>query len=107
LTEDRHCDHVHHVQGHHVVLDIGGNTGALLIFTAASRAGDEIEVCPASEWWRRTHAQVHARFVGETTLYAAVYPELEAGNYVCCGEACDTNPAFTIIGGEVTQLDWR
>ena len=55
---------------------------------------------------RRIHSQVHPRFVGQATLYAAVYPELEAGDYVCCGEAGDRE-SFTIAGGAVTQLDWR
>jgi hypothetical protein len=106
LTEHGQNDHEHHVRGNQVVLDIGGDTGALLIYTTASRGGEEIEIYQAGGTGRRTHSQVHPRFVGETTVYAAVYPELEAGEYVCCSEAADRAP-FTIKGGAVTQLDWR
>jgi hypothetical protein len=88
------------------VLDIGGDMGALLICMTADRAGVEIEVCLADEPWRRTHAQVHPRFVGEKTVYAAIYPALGAGDYSFCGEAADRDK-FTITGGAVTQLDWR
>jgi len=106
MSLDGHRAHLHHVQGHNVVLDIGGDVGALLIYTSPRRAGDEIEVCPAQQPWRRIHSQVHPRFVGDATVYAAVYPELEAGEYVCCEES-SARPPFTISGGAVTELDWR
>jgi hypothetical protein len=106
LTEHGNANHPHRVRGHQVVLDIGGDRGALLIFTASRRAGEEIVVCSRGEPGRHIHSQVHPRFVGSTTVYAAVYPELVAGDYVFCCETGDRG-SLTITGGVVTELDWR
>jgi hypothetical protein len=100
-------DHSHEVLGQAVVLDIGGDTGALVIYTSPDRAGDEIEVCPLGEPTRRTHSQIHGRIVGDTTVHAAVYPLLRAGRYLFCKEPHAASRGFTITGGEVTELDWR
>jgi hypothetical protein len=92
-----------------VVLDIGGDIGALVIAAAPSMAGTEIEICPAGmrsqppdnggDWWHgqwHTHphgaagsshhaAWPHVAVVGRPSAkgvtYAAVYPGLRDGSY--------------------------
>lgn len=88
-----------------VVLDIGADTGALVLHTPAELDNHEIEISlyGASQ---RTHSQVRQRHVGGTVRYAAVYPSLHEGEYVLWRD--ETTPAATvaITGGQVTSLHW-
>ena len=65
-----------------VVLDLGADVGALILYTPPGLDGREIEISrdtdPAA---RRTHSQVRARHLAAGTRYAAVYPGLPAGRY--------------------------
>jgi hypothetical protein len=84
-----------------VVLDIGGDVGALVLYTSPALHGHEIEVAPLGSDAKRVHSAVLERSIGNRTMYAAVYPELLAGDYeVCCGE----QPRFTVTGGNVTEV---
>lgn len=104
-TENPHAGHGT------VVLDIGGDIGALVVTAPAAMAGAEIEVCPAGarrrvpdegrgwwpgEWRSHSHAPsahqhshapawphvaVLARAVPNGIKHAAVYPGLRAGCY--------------------------
>ena len=104
-----------------VLLDIGGDIGALIINTAASMHLAEIEVSPVdvSEVHaplhdghthahpHRTHVAVRERRGPSGVRFAAIYPGLREGEYTVWGS--DGAPADTvhIVGGEVAQLDWR
>ena len=59
-----------------VLLDIGGEVGALIIITPARMAGEEIHVSPLPDPARRTHALVRERRLGAASCHAAVYPAL-------------------------------
>jgi hypothetical protein len=85
-----------------VVLDIGDNVGALVLYTDSARHGQEIEVSPLGSNARRVHSAVLERSVNGRTLYAAVYPELEEGDYEVCG---DGSPKFTITAGSVVEVN--
>ena len=54
-----------------VVMDVGGDIGALILYTTAELVGREIEIslddAPAA---RRTHALVRARHMTDATEYA-------------------------------------
>ena len=66
-----------------VVLDIGGDTGALILQTPAEMLGREIDVTPLSAPEAHgTHSLVRERQVSGTTTYAAVYPALPVGDYI-------------------------
>jgi hypothetical protein len=84
-----------------VVLDIGDTVGALVLYTDSSRHGQEIEVSPLGSDARRVHSAVLERGVNGRTLYAAVYPELEAGDYEVC---CEGSPKFSITAGAVAEV---
>jgi hypothetical protein len=94
-----------------VVLDIGGDVGALVVSAPAHLAGAEIEICPTGTrdqvpdegagWWHgtwrshhdpgRTHQHAHApawphvavlaRPTANGTHHSAVYPGLRSGTY--------------------------
>ena len=64
-----------------VMLDLGPDTGALVLYTPADLVGREIEISPHTPDARRTHASVRERPGSHGTRYAAVYAGLAAGDY--------------------------
>ena len=89
-----------------VVLDIGGDIGALIITTPASRHGDEIEVSPVGDPARRTHAAVRARYTGGGVCWSVVIGGLVAGRYVVWRDAGIPAGEIDVVGGSVAQFDW-
>jgi hypothetical protein len=86
-----------------LVLDIGGDTGALVIYAPANRDQAEIEISPAGSD-ARSHNVVRARAAGGGTRYAAVFPALPAGDYVVWQDAAAAAGTITIHGGQVTSF---
>jgi hypothetical protein len=84
-----------------VVLDIGADIGALVLYTPADMDDWEIEISRDGE--KRTHSQVHHRETGD---YAAVYPSLPAGDYAIWREDGEQAMTVTITGGSVTNCRW-
>ena len=83
------------------VLDIGRDTGALLLLVDADRDEEEIHVSPVTDPDRRTHTVVRAhRTPGGGTVYGALFPALPAGRYRVVG---GDGTVLDIRGGEVTQ----
>ncbi len=83
------------------VLDIGGDTGALLLLVDAARDEEEIHVSPVTDPGHRTHTVVRAhRTPRDTTVYGALFPALPAGRYRIVGA---DDAVVDIRGGEVTQ----
>ncbi len=90
-----------------VVLDIGGDTGALILHTPAEMLGREIDVTPArSPRAHGTHSLVRERQVSGTTTYAAVYPALPVGDYIIWRDRATPAGTVTITGGQVTRHHW-
>jgi hypothetical protein len=90
-----------------VLLDIGGDVGALIITAPAELAGTEIEVSPARPAGAgRTHAVVRERRLGAIVCHAAVYPALPGGQYTVWRDA--RRPAGTVVisGGAVASFRW-
>jgi hypothetical protein len=119
-----------------VVLDIGGDIGALVVCAPAALAGAEIEICPAGArrerpdegdgWWdgqwRHVHphgpgdhehaaAWPHVGVVARPTpagmQHAAVFPGLHAGRYeLWLRPDHATALVVDVRGGEVGAVDW-
>jgi hypothetical protein len=90
-----------------VVLDLGPGVGALVLHTPPELDGREIEVSPAgSTPARRAHSRVRPRTTGSHTQYAAVYPQLAAGDYTIWEDDVTPAAAVTIQGGQVTTAWW-
>lgn len=89
-----------------VMLDIGGNIGALIITTTPALVGAEIEVSPARTGATRTHVAVRERRGPSGSRYAAIYPTLPAGDYTIWDEHDQPADTVTITGGRVVELDW-
>ena len=86
-----------------LVLDIGGDTGALVIHAPADRDQAEIEISPAGSD-ARSHNVVRARTAGGGTRYAAVFPALPAGDYVVWQDAAAAAGTITVHGGQVASF---
>jgi hypothetical protein len=90
-----------------IVLDIGRDKGALIIYTEARLRGREIEVSPRGRAAKRVHVEVLERRVNGRPVFAAVFPGLRAGDYDIWGSTATPSGTATIIGGAVATVDWR
>ncbi|HTX29475.1 MAG TPA: hypothetical protein VME19_20915 [Streptosporangiaceae bacterium] len=90
-----------------VVLELGADIGALILYTPADLDGAEIEISrdgdPAG---RRTHSQVRQRPVANVTTYAAVYSTLRAGEYTIWRDEDRPAATVTVAGGQITNCRW-
>ena len=87
-----------------LVLDIGGDIGALVIHTGPELDEREIEISPGVDLAaRRSHNQVHARTSSDLTAYTAVFPSVPAGDYTVWHHDGTPHAVVTIRGGEVTE----
>lgn len=91
----------------HVVLDIGGDVGALLINAGAEHDGMEIEVSPIGDDSRRTHGEVRRRALpGERDVHCALIPELRQGRYTVWRDASTRWGVVSVRPGAVTAIHW-
>jgi hypothetical protein len=90
-----------------VVLDIGAELGALIIYTTAEQLGVEIEISPGeASGAPRTHAAVRARNLGSDTIYGVVYPSLTQGVYTIWLDAGTALTTVPVRGAEITEFTW-
>ncbi len=96
--------YVEKVHTENAVLDIGEDIGALVIYTKQEMLGREIEVSPKDNQTQKIHTAVLERKVNGRTYFAALFLELPEGDYITL-----TTPSseITIIGGQVTELNWQ
>jgi hypothetical protein len=90
-----------------VIMELGADIGALILYTPADLDGEEIEISrndqPGS---RRTHSRVRPRHMPGETRYAAVYPSLPAGRYTIWRAEHSLAAAVTVTGGQVSNYRW-
>jgi hypothetical protein len=90
-----------------VVLELGADVGALVLFTPAEQDGREIEISREGEpGAKRTHSQVRPRHLANVTRYAAVYPDLPAGTYTIWADEQNPVGRIVITGGQVANWSW-
>jgi hypothetical protein len=64
-----------------VLVDIGEDNGALVVYGSDLLAGEEIEIRSHGGTWAGVHTAVRARHVGGRVLHAGVFGSLPAGRY--------------------------
>jgi len=90
-----------------VVMELGADVGALILFTPAAMDGWEIEISRDDDPDdRRTHSQVRRRNVATVTKYAALYPGLRAGQYTIWSDGQRPVVTTVVTGGQITSCRW-
>jgi hypothetical protein len=87
-----------------LLLDIGADTGALIIQAAADRDEGEIEISPAGSPRQRAHNVVRLRRTPGRSVYAAVFPALPAGDYDVWRDAVTKAGSVLVHGGHVASF---
>ena len=88
-----------------VLLDIGGDVGALVVSVPEALVGQEIEVRALGSA-RRTHTVAYGYGSGSERTVSAVFPELAAGDYELEPAGGGRALRVTIHGGRVSELAW-
>jgi hypothetical protein len=90
-----------------VVIDIGADVGAAVVYVPASLAGHEMEVRAVETDWTGTHTDVRERHVGDSPVCAAFFASLTAGRYeVRVRDHATRALELVVRGGEVTEAHW-
>jgi hypothetical protein len=91
-----------------VMVDVGPGIGALVIYTGDELRGQEIEISPAGSDSRRVHTDVlRRRTAAGIPMCAAVFGSLPEGDYRLWHESRSSPAEVHIVGGRLTELDWR
>jgi hypothetical protein len=93
-----------------VIMELGADVGALILYTPAELDGVEIEISRDDETGdresRRTHSRVRPRHMPGETRYAAVYPSLPGGRYTIWRDKRSPAVTVTVTGGQVSSCHW-
>lgn len=101
--------HEHYASRRHaefVVLEIGGEFGALIVETGPGMHGVEIEITPAEDDTARSHKQVLERLAGGRRAYTAVFDRLPGGRYTLWSDGEARVHGVEVRAGEIARLDW-
>ncbi len=101
-----HENHSARPHPEYVVLDIGDDLGALIVYTDAALHGTEIEISPDGEDSNRSHKDVLERALGDRAAFTAVFDRLAAGAYTLWTQGVPRVRGVQVAGGAVAELDW-
>ncbi len=88
-----------------LVLDIGEDVGALILYADESCLGKEIDLTPAGRpRSHHLHTMVRRRRSLDRSFVAGVYAEVRAGHYTLWGLDGAPLAEVTIVGGQVTEI---
>ena len=90
-----------------VVLDIGGQTGALIVYAEGTRLDTPIEVSPAAADEKKFHQHILERPMPAGSTHAAVFDKITEGRYTLWLQGQPRIRDFEITGGMVSEVDWR
>ncbi len=102
-TAENHAARRHPEQ---VVLDIGGDIGALILHTRAELLGVEVEISAAGQDDRRSHKDVLEREINGRPAYTAVFDNMREGAYTLWIDDVARARDVVVTGGAVSELDW-
>ncbi len=118
-----HVDSNEHVEGHAhstghthavapvepsraVMINVGADTGALVLHSTAERAGVEVHVYPTVDPSRRTHVWVLPREGRDGVVYAAIFPSLAIGEWAVLNDDDSIAMVVAVPPNKVTQANW-
>lgn len=103
-THEQYSDRPH---PEYVVLEIGGDLGALIVYTDPEMHGVEIEISRSGEDDKRAHKDVLERSLGGRPAFSAVFDQVRAGSYTLWVADAARARDVHVSGGSVAELDWR
>jgi hypothetical protein len=89
-----------------IVLDIGGDIGALVVYSGADHIDMPVELSPTGSDDARFHQHVLERPMPDATSYAAVFDKVTEGRYTLWFGGEPRVRDLQITGGAVAQVDW-
>jgi hypothetical protein len=89
-----------------VVLDIGGDLGALIVHTDAGMVGVEVEISATRSDGERRHKDVLEREIEGRPAYTAVFDKLREGSYTLWVDDVACERDVVVTGGAVGEVDW-
>jgi hypothetical protein len=90
-----------------VVLDLGGDIGALILYTDPAMLGVEVEISACEEDDRRSHKEVLERQINGHPVYSAVFDNVRAGRHTLWLDDKARERNVVVTGGVVAEVDWR
>jgi hypothetical protein len=90
-----------------VMVDVGPGVGALVIYSRDELRGQEIEISPMGMDEQRVHTDVLRRSIAGGYVCAAVFGSLAEGDYRLWHDTLGSPAEVRIVGGQVTEVDWR
>lgn len=88
-----------------LVLDIGGDVGALIIYTEEACLGSEIDLTPVgAPQSHHVHTMIRRRRATNRDVIAGLFPELREGRYTLWGLAGAPIGEVTIVGGQISEF---
>ena len=120
---DHDHGHHHHDHDHHplplrseprlppstegsVVMEVGGDIGAIVVYTPDVLEGIEIELALRGEDRQFVHTEVRERRLPDGSIYAGVFPAVPAGEYTLLPVAALPALDVHVEGGRVAELSW-
>jgi len=89
-----------------VVLDIGGDVGALVVHAPADMVGEELHLSPSHDDTDRRHVEVLPRHLTGGVRYAAVFGSVTAGRWTLRDGDGSPTSVVDVHGGQVTEVVW-
>jgi hypothetical protein len=89
-----------------LVLDIGDDIGALILYADETCLGQEVDLTPAGQpRTHHLHTMIRRRRAIDREIIAGVYVEVTEGTYTVWGLDGRALGEVTITGGEVSEFD--
>ena len=95
----------HAAPGPASVLDIGGDVGAIIVRLPDDTPSGELMACRRGHPTEHFHTGVYLRALEDGDGWAAVFPEVIAGEYSLLTDDGVEHTPFEVSGGQVTSLD--
>ncbi len=91
-----------------VVVDVGGERGALVVWVPSALDGTELEVRRRGTSWLGEHTAVRPRRLRDGTCFAAMFGSLDAGCYELRVRGTETAPRVEarVAGGTIAEATW-
>jgi hypothetical protein len=89
-----------------VVLDLGGEIGALIVHADADMLGVEVEISARGHDRLRSHKEVLERELNGRPAYTVVFDNVRAGSYTLWVDDVALECDVVVTGGAVAELHW-